>query len=710
MPPIYEKVGPPIGARKNASKTNPPRCAKSNHQVLNMTNDSSTIDLAQDPGSIDATGPSHLSTRSQVRAQAEAVQEPRQCPKPCLSCSSSLNLPKDEAFNHYADSRCMKQFKIKGTSRILYQAEALQQLRESKISMDDLVEVKGAIEGSDDEEPLNPSQLTVEDTDGMIMDDLIKVKGTIEGSDDGTGDDEEPPNPSQLTAKDTDSTGWQILVFIPDPAELPYVSQIPLRTRHAEHEDEEPQDPSQLPPHTHNGDDEGGELEAAALLNLDQEDEDGKHILTEGTDGENEGSNDNQSDWEADDRACKERAKNKHAQLGSSPPSASGTEASNGGGSCLHAKSGGTWRMHSNNYHCGHFPGEGMQKAVELGECTVAEADKIAKECSKQRSTILKLAGLSGSSARSTSDWNCYQVWYASKHPKNEDVDAITYRQQMKAHFNEHKDEEQFPEIWEEVHKHALLRLADTTDLKPAQVHNLIMKVQDEFKAVGILTNQKANFSWIHTLNIMWKHRVWVVDWPAKVVPLGPGFSTNGKGVTSKMLDAICMPLLRGRMDKVHYRHEELCLIRKTVTKGKGKAKGKGKGKEKEKEISDIPIPDTEFEIVPWSDKHKKWADKQDLRMLHIPLVIDTDGTTLQYLRDSTDFLSMLPKDFEMPDDPRSPSVDQSPPAPIYRHHPHCYSHTGMPGSLQSMSLVTTIAIECFSLLLITELSSALGK
>ncbi|KIK76421.1 hypothetical protein PAXRUDRAFT_170032 [Paxillus rubicundulus Ve08.2h10] len=56
------------------------------------------------------------------------------------------------------------------------------------------------------------------------MDDLVKVKGAIEGSDDGTGDHEEPPNPSQLTAEDMD-------------AELPYVSQIPLHTHHAEHED-----------------------------------------------------------------------------------------------------------------------------------------------------------------------------------------------------------------------------------------------------------------------------------------------------------------------------------------------------------------------------------------------------------------------------------------------------------------------------------------
>ncbi|KIK77945.1 hypothetical protein PAXRUDRAFT_17161 [Paxillus rubicundulus Ve08.2h10] len=176
------------------------------------------------------------------------------------------------------------------------------------------------------------------------------------------------------------------------------------------------------------------------------------------------------------------RAKNKHAQLGGSPPSASGTEASNGGGSdtpksCKGKAVACPCAMIKDNHHHGHIPGEGMQKAVELGEHTVVEADKIAKEYGKQCSTILKLAGLSGSSTQPMSDWNYYQVWYASKHPKDEDVDATTYHQQMKGHFDEHKDEEQIPEIWEEVHKHALLCLTDTTDLKPAQVHNLIMKV-----------------------------------------------------------------------------------------------------------------------------------------------------------------------------------------------------------------------------------------
>ncbi|KAF9237416.1 hypothetical protein BU15DRAFT_75957 [Melanogaster broomeanus] len=379
----------------------------------------------------------------------------------------------------------------------------------------------------------------------------------------------------------------------------------------------------------------------------------------------------------------------------------------------------------------------------------------------------------------------------------------------MKAHFDEHKDEAQFPEIWEEVHKHNLLRLTDTTDLTPAQIHNLIMKqckmwettqniliagvrlrislfkLADEkkydterfidylttvakqwgeganvplpnlsatvatgkeyllcgdregtrdrnrrilplimtgkYEAVGIPIGQKANFSWTHTLDIMWKHQMRVVDWPAKVVPLGPGFSTNGKGVTSEMLDAICLPLLKARMDNDDYRREELRLVKKTATKGKGK--GKGKGKEKEKAaVVNIPIPDREFEIVPWLAEHKMWADKQDLKMLDIPLVIDTDGTVLQYLRDSAAFQSTLPKDFNMPnsipifisfphsrsDISREQSIvrhrrrDSSSLSPAQRQRDHtievdmllAHLQKGMPMNLWSMSLVAAIATE----------------
>jgi hypothetical protein len=44
--------------------------------------------------------------------------------------------------------------------------------------------------------------------------------------------------------------------------------------------------------------------------------------------------------------------------------------------------------------------------------------------------------------------------------------------------------------------------------------------------------------------------------------------------------------------------------------------------------------------------------------MLAIPLVIDTNGETLQYLRDSLAFLKTLPKDFKIPNELTSHSKD----------------------------------------------------
>jgi hypothetical protein len=60
-------------------------------------------------------------------------------------------------------------------------------------------------------------------------------------------------------------------------------------------------------------------------------------------------------------------------------------------------------------------------------------------------------------------------------------VDAVLYRQQIKSQFDLHKDEEQFPDIWEEVRAHALLHVASTKDLTPIQIHNLVIRVRDEF-------------------------------------------------------------------------------------------------------------------------------------------------------------------------------------------------------------------------------------
>ncbi|KAF9222120.1 hypothetical protein BS17DRAFT_818799 [Gyrodon lividus] len=276
-----------------------------------------------------------------------------------------------------------------------------------------------------------------------------------------------------------------------------------------------------------------------------------------------------------------------------------------------------------------------MGSNANIGDAAWQE-DKIAKEYGKQCATILSYAGLSGKSMRSTSDWNQYQAWHASKYPKSEDADMIDYGRKMKTQFELHRDKEQYPDIWEEVHAHDVLRIADTRDLSPQQIHNLVIKVWDEFSkscklwentqnilivgvvlytggdeaghhasgvfsgsnmlvqlaketkydilqfidyltsgegeasnvplpdlsarhthggypccgereapqdrnhrmlplimvekyvAIGIPSNKKVNFSWAQALDIMWQYQMQIIDWLAKVVPIGPGFSMNG--------------------------------------------------------------------------------------------------------------------------------------------------------------------------------------
>ncbi|KAF9237415.1 hypothetical protein BU15DRAFT_75956 [Melanogaster broomeanus] len=260
--------------------------------MTTVTKDLHAIGSVQDPNSNNTTRPSRPATRSQVRTLGNMVEEPRQHPKPRLSCSSSSHLPEDEAFSQYTDSRCMKRFTIKGTGRTLYQAEVLQQLKDNKISMDDLVEVKVPLEGSDtetsnhglqhEESPYPPSQLPLH---------------THNAED----EDDEPPYPSQPLFTHT----------MPKMKTPPYPSQPPLHTHNAEDEDvmpplhthnaededDEPPYPSQPPPFTHDDDEEesrkpfqgsslppsddeeGAESGAAALLDLNwEEDEDGKYI------------------------------------------------------------------------------------------------------------------------------------------------------------------------------------------------------------------------------------------------------------------------------------------------------------------------------------------------------------------------------------------------------------------------------------------------
>lgn len=60
----------------------------------------------------------------------------------------------------------------------------------------------------------------------------------------------------------------------------------------------------------------------------------------------------------------------------------------------------------------GQLPQEAIDKAVALGDKTVAEAEKIAKEYDKSVRTILIQARLAVKTTCADNSWNMYQAWY----------------------------------------------------------------------------------------------------------------------------------------------------------------------------------------------------------------------------------------------------------------------------------------------------------
>lgn len=69
----------------------------------------------------------------------------------------------------------------------------------------------------------------------------------------------------------------------------------------------------------------------------------------------------------------------------------------------------------------GRLPQEAIDKAVALGDKTVTEAAKIAKEYGKSTCTILIQAGLAVKATQADNSWNIYQAWYKMKYPKSSD-------------------------------------------------------------------------------------------------------------------------------------------------------------------------------------------------------------------------------------------------------------------------------------------------
>ncbi|KAI6095697.1 hypothetical protein F5141DRAFT_1068113 [Pisolithus sp. B1] len=150
--------------------------------------------------------------------------------------------------------------------------------------------------------------------------------------------------------------------------------------------------------------------------------------------------------------------------------------------------------MESNLYarRHGRLPLAAIKKAQELGMHTAQEAQAIMDEYGKTLASIMAAAGLTTKATQAESVWNMHQVWYAgTNNPKMSDgvllgPDLVLknlkdyYYHQMK-HYESHKDEEEFPDLWVEIRKFWSESISSTKDMSSKAMVGWLMTCRDSF-------------------------------------------------------------------------------------------------------------------------------------------------------------------------------------------------------------------------------------
>ncbi|KAI6003500.1 hypothetical protein F5J12DRAFT_783565 [Pisolithus orientalis] len=102
----------------------------------------------------------------------------------------------------------------------------------------------------------------------------------------------------------------------------------------------------------------------------------------------------------------------------------------------------------------GQLPLEAIQRAQALGMCTTQEAQVIADEYGKTLGSIMAATGLTTKATHAESVWNMHQAWYAHTNPKASAEETKDYYRHHTKHYEDHKDEDEHPQLWAEIQKY----------------------------------------------------------------------------------------------------------------------------------------------------------------------------------------------------------------------------------------------------------------
>ncbi|KAI6015822.1 hypothetical protein BKA83DRAFT_4498528 [Pisolithus microcarpus] len=129
----------------------------------------------------------------------------------------------------------------------------------------------------------------------------------------------------------------------------------------------------------------------------------------------------------------------------------------------------------------GRLPLAAIKKAQELGMHTAKEAQAIADEYGKTLASIMAAAGLTTRATRAESVWNMHQAWYAGTNPKTSDENMKDYYCHQMRHYETHKDEEEFPDLWVEIRKFWSESVSGTKDVSSKAMVGRVMTCRDSF-------------------------------------------------------------------------------------------------------------------------------------------------------------------------------------------------------------------------------------
>ncbi|KAI5994404.1 hypothetical protein EDD15DRAFT_2366492 [Pisolithus albus] len=137
------------------------------------------------------------------------------------------------------------------------------------------------------------------------------------------------------------------------------------------------------------------------------------------------------------------------------------------------------------NLKRGRLPMEAIRQAQALGMCTTQEAQAIADKYGKTLVSIMTAASLTSKATRAESVWNLHQAWYAHANPKTSRENMTDYYRRQAKHYEEHKDEEEYPQLWAEIRAFWNENISGTKDTSSKAMVGRVMACRDSFTQVA---------------------------------------------------------------------------------------------------------------------------------------------------------------------------------------------------------------------------------